>query len=110
MIKIENIENGEIMQVWQTGIDKTTGRIYCNGTPTAKYLAKYPLTATDEKIGEDTVLILNDGWEVVRGKGERKQRQQKPDVVIKQENDEKERGTGCTDSSRCTDHSHARHR
>lgn len=91
MIKIKNIENGEMMQVWQTGIDKTTGRIYCNGTPTAKYLAKYPLTATDEKIGEDTVLTLNDGWEIVKGKGERKQRQQKPDVVIKQENDEKEK-------------------
>ena len=89
MIKIKNIENGEIMQVWQTGIDKATGRIYCNGTPTAKYLAKYPLTATDEKIGEDTVLTLNDGWELVKGKGERKQRQQKPDVVMKQENDEK---------------------
>lgn len=91
MIKIKNIENGEMMQVWQTGIDKATGRIYCNGTPTAKYLAKYPLTATDEKIGEDTVLILNDGWEVVRGKGERKQRQQKPDVAMKQENSEKEK-------------------
>lgn len=91
MIKIENIENGEMMQVWQTGIDKATGKIYCNGTPTAKYLAKYPLTATDEKIGEDTVLTLNDGWELVKGKGERKQRQQKPDVVVKQENDEKEK-------------------
>lgn len=91
MIKIKNIENGEIMKVWQTGIEKTSGRIYCNGTPTAKYLAKYPLTATDEKIGEDTVLTLNDGWEIVKGKGERKQRQQKPDVVIKQENDEKEK-------------------
>lgn len=90
MIKIKNIENGEMMQVWQTGIDKATGRIYCNGTPTAKYLAKYPLTATDEKIGEDTVLTLNDGWEVVKGKGERKQRQQKADVVVKKENDEKE--------------------
>lgn len=89
MIKIKNIENGEMMQVWQTGIDKATGRIYCNGTPTAKYLAKYPLTATDEKIGEDTVLTLNDGWELVKGKGERKQRQQKPDVVMKQEHDEK---------------------
>ena len=77
MIKIKNIENGEMMQVWQTGIDKSTGRIYCNGTPTAKYLAKYPLTATDEKIGEDTVLTLNDGWELVKGKGERKQRQTK---------------------------------
>lgn len=90
MIKIKNIENGEIMQVWQTGIDKASGRIYCNGTPTAKYLAKYPLTATDEKIGEDTVLTINDGWEVVKGKGERKQRQQKLDVVIKKENSEKE--------------------
>jgi len=68
MIKIKNIENGEMMQVWQTGIDKATGRIYCNGTPTAKYLAKYPLTATDEKIGEDTVLTLNDGWQVVKGR------------------------------------------
>ena len=77
MIKIKNIENGEMMQVWQTGIDKATGRIYCNGTPTAKYLAKYPLTATEEKIGEDTVLTLNDGWELVKGKGERKQRQSK---------------------------------
>lgn len=77
MIKIKNIENGEMVQVWQTRIDKTTGRIYFNGTPSAKYFAKYPLTATDEKIGEDTVLTLNDGWEVVRGKGERKQRQQK---------------------------------
>lgn len=77
MIKIKNIENGEMMQVWQTGIDKASGRIYRNGTPTAKYLAKYPLTATDEKIGEDTVLTLNDGWEIVTGKGERKQRQQK---------------------------------
>lgn len=77
MIKIKNIENGEMMQVWQTGIDKASGRIYCNGTPTAKYLAKYPLTATDEKIGEDTVLTLNDGWELVNGKGERKQRQPK---------------------------------
>ena len=80
MIKIKNIENGEMMQVWQTGIDKSTGRIYCNGTPTAKYLAKYPLTATDDKIGEDTVLTLNDGWEIVSGKGERKQRQQKPEA------------------------------
>ena len=77
MIKSKNIENGEIMQVWQTGIDKSTGRIYCNGTPTAKYLAKYPLTATDEKIGEDTVLTLNDGWELVKGKGGRKQHQTK---------------------------------
>ena len=77
MIKIKNIENGEMMQVWQTGIDKSTGRIYCNGTPTAKYLAKYPLTATDEKIGEDTVLTLNDGWEIMKGKGERKQHQPK---------------------------------
>lgn len=68
MIKIKNIENGEMMQVWQTGIDKATGRIYCNGTPTAKYLAKYPLTATDEKIGEDTVLTLNDGWQVIKGR------------------------------------------
>ena len=68
MIKIKNIENGEIMQVWQTGIDKASGRIYCNGTPTAKYLAKYPLTATDEKIGEDTVLTLNDGWQVIKGR------------------------------------------
>lgn len=68
MIKIKNIENGEMMQVWQTGIDKASGRIYCNGTPTAKYLAKYPLTATDEKIGEDTVLTLNDGWQVVKGR------------------------------------------
>jgi hypothetical protein len=57
-----------MMQVWQTGIDKATGRIYCNGTPTAKYLAKYPLTATDEKIGEDTVLTLNDGWQVIKGR------------------------------------------
>lgn len=68
MIKIKNVNNGETMQVWQTGIDKATGRIYCNGTPTAKYLAKYPLTATDEKIGEDTVLTLNDGWQVVKGR------------------------------------------
>ena len=68
MIKIKNIENGEMMQVWQTGIDKATGKIYCNGTPTAKYLAKYPLTATDEKIGEDTVLTLNDGWQVIKGR------------------------------------------
>ena len=68
MIKIKNIENGEIMKVWQTGIEKTSGRIYCNGTPTAKYLAKYPLTATDEKICEDTVLKLNDGWQVVKGR------------------------------------------
>lgn len=90
MIKIKNIENGEIMQVWQTGIDKSTGRIYCNGTPTAKYLAKYPLTATDEKIGEDTVLTLNDGWEVVKGKGDRIQHQPKPSVIIKKENNEKE--------------------
>lgn len=89
MIKIKNIENGEMMQVWQTGIDKSTGRIYCNGTPTAKYLAKYPLTATDEKIGEDTVLTLNDGWEVVRGKGDRIQHQPSPSVIIKQENSEK---------------------
>ena len=56
------------MQVWQTGIDKASGRIYCNCTPTAKYLAKYPLTATDEKIGDDTVLTLNDGWQVVKGR------------------------------------------
>ena len=77
MIKIKNIENGEIMQVWQTGIEQTSGRIYCNGTPTAKYLAKYPLTATDDKIGEDTVLTLNDGWEIMKGKGERKQHQPK---------------------------------
>lgn len=77
MIKIKNIENGEMMQVWQTRIDKTTGRIYFNGTPSAKYFTKYPLTATDEKIGEDTVLTLNDGWELVKGKGERKQRQTK---------------------------------
>ena len=68
MIKIKNIENGEIMKVWQTGIEKTSGRIYCNGTPTAKYLAKYPLTATEEKICEDTVLKLNDGWQVVKGR------------------------------------------
>ncbi|MEE1277648.1 MAG: AAA family ATPase [Acutalibacteraceae bacterium] len=81
MIKIQNIENGEMMQVWQTRIDKSTGRIYfLNGTPSAKYLAKYPLTATGEKIGEDTVLTLNDGWAIVRGKGERKQRQQKPEA------------------------------
>lgn len=91
MIKIKNIESGEIMQVWQTGIDKASGRIYRNGTPTAKYLARYPLTATDDKIGEDTVLTLNDGWEIVRGNGERKQRRQKADVVIKKENDEKEK-------------------
>lgn len=91
MIKIKNVNNGEIMQVWQTGIDKASGRIYCNGTPTAKYLAKYPLTATDEKIGEDTVLTLNDGWEIAKGKCERKQRQKKPDVVMKQENSEKEK-------------------
>ena len=77
MIKIKNIDNGEMMQVWQTGIDKASGRIYCNDTPTAKYLAKYPLTATDEKIGEDTVLTLNYGWEIVKGKDERKQRQTK---------------------------------
>lgn len=89
MIKIKNIKNGEMMQVWQTGIDKSTGRIYCNGTPTAKYLAKYPLTATDEKIGEDTVLSLNDGWEVVKGKGDRIQHQPKSSVIIKQENSEK---------------------
>lgn len=68
MIKIKNVNNGETMQVWQTGIDKATGRIYCNGTPTEKYLAKYPLTATDEKIGEDTVLTLNEGWQVVKGR------------------------------------------
>lgn len=68
MIKIKNLTTGEMMQVWQTGIDKATGRIYCNGTPTAKYLAKYPLTATDEKIGEDTVLTLNDGWQVIKGR------------------------------------------
>ena len=90
MIKIKNIENGEMMQVWQTRIDKSTGRIYFNGTPSAKYFAKYPLTATDEKIGENTILTLNGGWEVVKGKGERKQRHQKPDVVMKQENSEKE--------------------
>lgn len=91
MIKIKNIENGEMMQVWQTRIDKSTGRIYYfNGTPSAKYFAKYPLTATDEKIGENTILTLNGGWEVVKGKGERKQRHQKPDVVMKQENSEKE--------------------
>ena len=91
MIKIKNIENGEMMQVWHTRIDKSTGRIYYfNGTPSAKYFAKYPLTATDEKIGENTILTLNGGWEVVRGKGERKQRHQKPDVVMKQENSEKE--------------------
>jgi len=68
MIKIKNIENGEMMQVWQTGIDKATGRIYCNGTPTAKYLAKYPLLVTGEKIGEDSVLILEDGWVIVKGR------------------------------------------
>ena len=39
MIKIKNVNNGETTQVWQTGIDKASGRIYCNGTPTAKYLA-----------------------------------------------------------------------
>lgn len=77
MIKIKNIENGEMMQVWQTGIDKATGRIYCNGTPTAKYLAKYPLTATDEKIGEDTVLTLNDGWELAKESKQGKKRQPK---------------------------------
>ena len=92
MIKIKNIENGEMMQVWQTRIDKSTGRIYYfNGTPSAKYFAKYPLTATDEKIGENTILTLNGGWEVVKGKGERKQRHQKPDVVMKQENSEREK-------------------
>lgn len=68
MIKIKNVNNGETMQVWQTGIDKATGRIYCNGTPTAKYLAKYPLLVTGEKIGEDSVLILEDGWVIVKGR------------------------------------------
>lgn len=68
MIKIKNVNNGETMQVWQTGIDKATGKIYCNGTPTAKYLAKYPLLVTGEKIGEDSVLILEDGWEIVKGR------------------------------------------
>lgn len=68
MIKIKNSTSGEVIKVWQTGVDKTTGRIYCNGVPTEKYLAKYPLTATDEKIGEDTVLTLNDGWQVVKGR------------------------------------------
>lgn len=68
MIKIKNVNNGETMQVWQTGIDKATGKIYCNGTPTAKYLAKYPLLVTGEKIGEDSVLILEDGWVIVKGR------------------------------------------
>lgn len=67
MIKIKNIESGEMMQVWQTGIDKATGRIYCNGTPTEKYLAKYPLTSTGETCGEkDTFLTLNEGWELIK--------------------------------------------
>lgn len=68
MIKIKNVNNGETMQVWQTGIDKATGKIYCNGRPTAKYLAKYPLLVTGEKIGEDSVLILEDGWVIVKGR------------------------------------------
>lgn len=60
MIKIKNIENGEMMQVWQTSIDKASGRIYCNGTPTSKYLAKYPLTSTGETCGEkDTFLAVS---------------------------------------------------
>ena len=67
MITLKNLENGEMMQVWQTGIDKETGRIYCNGTPTEKYLTKYPLTSTGETRGEkDTFLTVNEGWELVK--------------------------------------------
>lgn len=90
MIKIKNTEDGEMMHVWQTRIDKSTGRIYFNGTPSAKYFAKYPLLATGEKIGDDSVLILEDGWEIVRGKGDNTQHQPKASVIIKKENNEKE--------------------
>lgn len=69
MIKVKNSTSGEVIKVWQTFFDKATATIYCNGVPSAKYLSKYPLMPTTEVFGDNgTVMKLNDGWEVVRGR------------------------------------------
>lgn len=69
MLKIKNSTSGEVIKVWQTFFDKATATIYCNGVPSAKYLGKYPLTPTTAVFGDNgTVMKLNDGWEVVRGR------------------------------------------
>lgn len=69
MIKVRNLSTGEVICISQTGRDKSTGRIVTNGTPSKKFLAKYPLTATDEKNAEgDTFMELYDGFELLTGK------------------------------------------
>ena len=69
MIKVKNLTTGEIICISQTGRDKSTGRIVTNGTPSKKFLAKYPLTATDERNAEgDTFMKLKEGYELLTGK------------------------------------------
>lgn len=87
MIKVKNNTTGEMIQVWQTGIDKATGRIYCNGEPTAKYLTKYPLIATSDKRNEkDTFLELSEGWELVKRSSNKPNADEpKPETVVNDE-------------------------
>lgn len=104
MITIKNVTNGEVIKVWQTGIDKATGKIYSNGTPTAKYLAKYPLSVTGEKLGEDSVVILEDGWEIVRGRQPKPttdtaNTENKPAKQAKPRNKKKPTATAATDAA-----------
>lgn len=81
MIKVRNLTTGEVINISQTGRDKSTGRIVTNGTPTAKFLAKYPLTATDEKTAEgDTFMELKEGFELLTGKRVRLPKETEADV------------------------------
>lgn len=82
-----NQQDGVILAHWKSPAPKADG----------KFFASHPyFIYTDEFVNyaskniECRVIELADGWEMVTGKGERKQRQQKADVVVKKENDEKE--------------------
>lgn len=82
-----NQQDGVILAHWKSPAPKADGKFFASH-PYFVYTDKFVNYAS--KNIECRVIELADGWEVVTGKGERKQRQQKPDVVMKQENSEKE--------------------
>jgi len=86
MIKVKNLTTGEVINISQTGRDKETGRIVTNGTPSAKFLAKYPLISTGETNAEgDTFMELKVGFELLTGQRRRAPREEAPVTETPQE-------------------------
>lgn len=88
MIKIKNIQTGEIKNVYNT--EYINGHVKSNtGKPLGKRFANSWEGVLTETTGEDgqQIFTLSTDWEVVTGKGDRKPRQPKP-VAVNQENNE----------------------